>query len=205
MMRPKVILHGGGGHAKVVIDALKAMNADISAVFDPKFPDGDLMGIPFKGAYDPAYLPGARIVLSIGSNQQRKLASARAAHAFYSAVHPSSIISLSARIGEGSMILQGTIIQADAVIGRHVIVNTAASVDHDCVIGDFVHIAPKASLCGNVTVGEGTLIGAGAIVLPGVKIGQWAVVGAGAVVRKDVPDLTTVVGNPAKGIRTKTK
>lgn len=43
-------------------------------------------------------------------------------------------------------------------------------------------------------------VGTGAIVLPGVVIGAGAMVGAGAVVTEDVPDGTTVVGNPARVI-----
>lgn len=41
-------------------------------------------------------------------------------------------------------------------------------------------------------------VGTGAIVLPGVVIGAGAMVGAGAVVTQDVPDGSTVVGNPAR-------
>lgn len=41
-------------------------------------------------------------------------------------------------------------------------------------------------------------VGTGAVILPGVTIGAGAIVGAGAVVTKDVPDGTTVVGNPAR-------
>jgi acetyltransferase-like isoleucine patch superfamily enzyme len=43
-------------------------------------------------------------------------------------------------------------------------------------------------------------VGTGAIVLPGVTIGVGAMIGAGAVVTADVPDGTTVVGNPARTV-----
>jgi sugar O-acyltransferase (sialic acid O-acetyltransferase NeuD family) len=197
----QIVLHGGGGHAKVVLDALHALAVNVNAVFDPKFPTGHIMGVAFIGKYDPEYQRDLNMVLTIGNNDQRKRAAAITAHKFYTVIHPSSIVSPSARIGDGCMILHGTIIQAGAVIGDHVIVNTAASIDHDCVIGDFVHVAPKASLCGNVTIGEGALIGAGAIIIPGVTIGQWATIGAGAVVTKNVPDHATAVGNPARVIK----
>ncbi|MCG8386779.1 MAG: acetyltransferase, partial [Cytophagales bacterium] len=98
-------------------------------------------------------------------------------------------------------IMPGTVVNAGTVIGEHAIINTSASVDHDCVIEDFVHIAPNSTLCGNVQVGEGTLFGAGAVAIPGVKIGKNCTVGAGAVVVNDVPAGATVVGNPAKIIK----
>jgi UDP-2-acetamido-3-amino-2,3-dideoxy-glucuronate N-acetyltransferase len=49
-------------------------------------------------------------------------------------------------------------------------------------------------------VKRGASIGSNATILPGITIGEKAVVGAGAVVTKDVPEGTTVVGNPAQQI-----
>ena len=51
-----------------------------------------------------------------------------------------------------------------------------------------------------VRVGSNTFIGYGAIVLMGNNIGHDCVVGAGSVVTKNVPNYTTVVGNPARAI-----
>ena len=51
-----------------------------------------------------------------------------------------------------------------------------------------------------VKICEGAFIGVNATILPGVTIGKHAVVGANAVVTRDVPDYTTVVGNPARVI-----
>ena len=49
-----------------------------------------------------------------------------------------------------------------------------------------------------VTIGDDCWIGGQAVILPGVTIGHRCIVGAGAVVTKDVPDDTTVTGNPAR-------
>jgi acetyltransferase-like isoleucine patch superfamily enzyme len=53
-----------------------------------------------------------------------------------------------------------------------------------------------------VHIGAGAIIGAAVILLPGVVVGEGAFVGAGAVVRRDVPPGTTVVGHPARVVRT---
>lgn len=52
-----------------------------------------------------------------------------------------------------------------------------------------------------ITVGRNVWIGGGALVLPGVTIGDNAIIGAGSVVTRNVPDSTTVAGNPARSVR----
>jgi sugar O-acyltransferase (sialic acid O-acetyltransferase NeuD family) len=200
MVTDKIIIQGGGEHARVVLDCLLAQGADVLGLFDPKY-TGSLFGVPQRGSYDPFFAPEARAVVAIGDNIVRKKVAGITTHAFTNAIHPSATISRFASFGVGSMILHGAIIQAQARVGDHVIINTGTQVDHDCVIGNFVHLAPKVVLCGTVQVGEGTFIGASATVIPGKKIGAWAIIGAGAVVISDVPDGAVVVGNPAKIIR----
>lgn len=52
-------------------------------------------------------------------------------------------------------------------------------------------------------VKRGASLGANSTILCGVTVGENAMVGAGAVVTKDVPPNVTVVGNPAKIIKSK--
>lgn len=196
----KVILQGGGEHARVVLDCLLAAQVQVLGLFDPKY-DGTLFGINQRGAYDATFAPEAKAIVAIGDNDLRRRVVALTKHAFTNAVHPSVIISPFADIGLGNMMLHGSIIQAQAKIGNHCIINTKAQVDHDCHISDFVHLGPGSVLCGSVSVGEGTFIGAGAVVTPGKKIGAWSIIGAGAVVLKDVPDYSVAVGNPARIIK----
>lgn len=197
MDRDKVILIGGGQHAKVVIDGLLEMGASIQAIFDPKLA-GVYRGISQLAHYSPEQFPGALALISIGSNASRARMAAVCEHPYLTFVHPTAVVSAQAAVGRGSMIMHRAVVQVEASIGEHVIINTGAQVDHECVIEPFVHIAPGAVLCGCVRVGRGALIGAGAVVIPGLKIGRQAVVGAGAVVTRDVADFATVVGNPAR-------
>ena len=50
-------------------------------------------------------------------------------------------------------------------------------------------------------MGAHSFVGANSVVKPGVKIGVSCTIGAGSVILEDVPDYTTVVGNPARIIR----
>jgi len=89
-----------------------------------------------------------------------------------------------------------------STIGANVILNTGCSIDHHNQIGDHVHIAPGVHTGGTVKVGDGSLVGIGATIMPGLKIGARSIVGAGALVAEDVPSDVTVVGLPARPVRT---
>ncbi|MFQ1003401.1 acetyltransferase [Modestobacter sp. SSW1-42] len=201
--RPFYDVYGAGGHAQVVVDALRERGIGVRRMYN------DSPANQHPASRD--VLPGIRVVgpdefpsldvplvLAVGINGERaELAQVLDAD-FGQAVHPTAIVARSARIGAGTVVLAGAMVQPNARIGRHVLVNTGASVDHDCVIGDYVHISPQAALSGHVTVGEGTHIGVGAVVIPKVRIGRWCKIGAGTVVIADVPDHVTAVGNPAR-------
>ncbi len=190
-------LYGASGHAKVIMDILTANNEYIDALVDDNAELKELQGTPVIHSAEGC----SPFIISIGSNKVRKMIAEKLQTDFISAIHPSAIVSSSAKIEEGCVVMQGAIIQSDARVGKHCIINTAATIDHECIIGDYVHISPNTSLCGNVQVGEGTWIGAGSTVIPGVKIGKWCVIGAGSVVLKDVEDCSVVVGAPAKFIK----
>jgi len=53
-------------------------------------------------------------------------------------------------------------------------------------------------LGGSVTIGDGSWIAPCACIREGIRIGARSLVGLGAVVTRDVPDDTTVLGNPAR-------
>ncbi len=196
-------IYGAGGHAHVVIDALKSQGIGVKGIFDDR-PEhrhpahADVQsGIRLEGIeHFPAL--DHPVILCVGRNAERAELVSMLNARYGIACHPSAIVASSAVIGEGTVILHGAIIQPNTVIGRHVLVNTAASIDHDNRIGDYAHISPHATLCGHVEVGEGTHIGAGAMVIPKVKIGKWSTIGAGTVVLHDLGDHVTAVGNPAR-------
>ncbi len=193
-------LFGASGHAKVVMDIIKAQGDEVGCLYDDNTNYDELRCKPvFKAADSTVEGP---LIISIGSCKIHQQIAGRYAHLkFATAIHPKSIISDYATIGEGTVVMPGAIINADVKIGRHCIINTKASVDHECRIGDFVHIAPGATLSGNVEVGECTWIGVGTCVKQGIKIGRNCMIGAGSVVVKDIPDNVVAYGNPCKIVR----
>lgn len=196
----KINLFGASGHAKVIKDIIEAQGDEVLCLFDDNPHCDNIHGCPvFKAS--GANVSGPMII-SIGSNKVRKLISQRYLVDYAKAIHPTAMVSHSATIGSGSVVMHGAIIQSDACIGKHCIINSGASIDHECEIADYVHISPHATLCGNVHIGEGAWIGAGATIVPGINIGKWCTIGAGSVVVDDIPDGCLAYGNPCKLIKT---
>ena len=198
---PMIIL-GGGGHAKIVIDAARTQLVDIVALYDdnPMLHQTSILGIPVLGKLDDANRQKDSVSahVAIGSNAARKLVAEKINCHWTTIHHSRACVSSQAIIGKGCFVGALAVVQVDATVGNHVIINTAAIVEHDAHIGSYVHIGPGACLAGNVSVGEGTLIGSHATVLPGIQMGSWCVVGAGAVVTRNILDGQRVAGVPAK-------
>ncbi len=197
----KLVVLGGGGHAKVVIATAAAVGWQIGAVLDD---DSERHGMSLLGHVvagpiaDALADARATCVLAIGSNATRRKLAARALCKFATIVHPSACVHATVKLGPGTVVFAGAIIQPDTRVGAHGIVNTSASIDHDCALGDAVHIAPGVRLAGGISIGDETFIGIGAAVIPSIHIGSRAVVGAGAVVVRDVADGSVVTGVPAR-------
>ena len=194
-----MFLYGAGGHAKVIMDILKAEGKLVEALIDDNEGVDELMGVKVLHNVNCGISP---LIVSIGNNRIRRSIAEKVDAVFGMAVHPSAIVSGSAKVDVGTVVMQGVIIQACVQIGSHCIINTGASIDHECVIDDFVHISPRVTLCGNVHVGEGTWIGAGTVVIPGVKIGKWTVIGAGSGGAKGIPDGVLALGNRCEIVKT---
>ena len=199
-----IIVIAGGGHGRVVIDALLRSGAAVVGVIDPDRLVASRLPatVPWLGgddvlaSYPPSRYRLANGVGGIGEPQRRRLFETfrNAGYAFAQVQHPAATIALSGvTLGEGCQIMAGAVIQPGVRIGADVIINTRAAIDHDCVVGDHSHVAPGAVLCGDVVVGEDTHIGAGAVVIQGVRVGRGCIIGANATVLHDVPDGTTMV------------
>ncbi len=117
---------------------------------------------------------------------------------FAGVVHPTAVVSPSARLGRGCIVSPGVVVAAHARIGDHVIINRGALVGHHTRIGSCVTLSPAANIAGCVEIGDGVFVGMGATVIDRRKVGPGALVAAGAVVVADVPEGARVQGVPAR-------
>ncbi len=204
-----IVVVGGGGHARVVMEILLAAGWRVAGYTDPAETGAAFGALPRLG--DDSELPALagryrHAIVALGDNALRGRLVRRVEELGFelgNAIHPSARISPSATLGRGIAIMANAVLNAGAAVLDDAIINTAATVDHDGRIGRDVHVAPGCHLAGYVTVDEGALIGVGSVVGRGkpLRIGEWAIVGAGSVVVQDVSPFTTVVGHPARPLR----
>jgi sugar O-acyltransferase (sialic acid O-acetyltransferase NeuD family) len=199
--KPYLVIFGGGGHAKAIMDMIKQLsNYAIAGILD----DDELrkgkkiLGIPVLGTR--VLLPtlikqgvnlaanGVGGIIDIGVRVKIFELLEGAGFKFPALIHPRSTVEPSATIGEGIQIFANAYVGSEAILHPRCMVNTNAVISHDCDIGSYTHIAPGALLAGHVQVGERTLVGMGVTTIIGVHIGSGVRIGNGAIVLADVPD-----------------
>jgi sugar O-acyltransferase (sialic acid O-acetyltransferase NeuD family) len=204
-----IILWGAGGHGRVVLDIARSISPASALYFvddDPVITGHQVAGCLVLG--DSNILTGlanTQFVVSIGENALRARCFERGLSAglrAISLVHRSAVVSSSARIGPGTVVMPGAIVNYGAEIGRNCIINSGAIVEHECVVEDHTHLSPRVVLGGNVKIQQFAHVGLGAVVLPNIEVGAHSTVGAGAVVLHDVGSASIVVGVPAKRMAT---
>lgn len=196
---------GYSGHAYVCIEIALLLNYNILGYHDVIEVSKNPYQLSFLGEETQFGKHQGLLFSSIGDNKIRhkvyKTVSVIKSDMFVTLQHPTAIVSETVQIGKNVLISAGAVINAQCHIGTGCIINTGAIIEHECQVQDFAHVAPGAVLLGNIYVGPRSFIGAGAVVKQGLRIGKDVIVGAGAVVITDIPDHTTVVGNPAKELK----
>jgi len=208
-MSAKLVLIGAGSHARVVLEAIRAAGQfEVVGMVDPHPPAPTVLGVPVLGGDE--VLPGLRregitsAVVALGGNALRQRIGARLRDFGFdlpSIVHPSALLSPTASVAEGSVIMARAVIGTETRVDALAVVNTGAVIDHDGMIGPAAHIAPGCALAGTVRVGARTLVGVGSAVRPEVTIGDDVVIGAGSAVVSDIPSGSIVGGAPARPLR----
>ena len=175
-MSKSIYVYGASGHGLVVADIAKSCGYEDIVFLDDYKSKGFLTFDDIKENRD------YHIAFGIGNNQIRaKLYKKVKENGFFTPIliHPSSIISSSARIEEGTVVMPNVVVNTKAYIGKCVILNSSCVVEHESIIGDYVHISPKVAIAGDVKIGNFTHIGIGSSVIQCLEIGKNSIIGAG--------------------------
>ena len=193
-----LVLVGGGGHCRSVIDIILAEGMlSIAGILDNKLEVGsEIFGYRVLG--------GDELLVKLVENKheflicvgQIKDANPRVqlyrkitdlGGKLVKTVSPKAYISQFAKLSQGCVVGHGATVNAGASVGENCIINSHALIEHDSCIGKHSHISTGAIINGSVNIGQCCFIGSGAIIKNGVSIGSNVVIGAGAKVSQDVP------------------
>lgn len=212
-MENNILLIGGGGHCKSVLDTiLRNGKFDKIGIIDIKDNIGKaILGIPIIGSdedipylYKEKQYRYAFITLgSIGNASKReKLFDIIVKQGFDipNIIDKSAIIGTEVLLETGIFIGKFAVINSGSDIKNCAIVNTGAIIEHDCNIGAFSHISPGTVICGGVNIGDRTHIGANSVVRQGLSIGNDNIVGIGSVVVSDILNYRISYGNPCREV-----
>lgn len=195
-----LVIYGGGGHGKCVIDLVRAMGTyRVVGIIDDHLGVGEMVsGVQVLGGGDVVTrLRGQGIGLAangvggIGDVDARVTVNERlAAEGLVcpALLHPSAVVEPSFVPTPGLQVFAHAYVGTNVVIGAFGILNTGVIVSHDSRLGTCVNLSPGATLAGGVKVGSMALIGMGVTVNVGVSIGERVRVGNSAVVKADIPD-----------------
>ena len=193
-----ILLVGGGGHCRSVIDVLEAAGIAVAGVVDRAAAElSDVLGHPVLGTDEdlPRLAREHRFALvtigQIASPQPRqRLAERLTALGFVlpAIVSPLARVSPHAVIGPGTVVHHFAVVNAGARVGAHCIINTRALIEHDAGIGDFCHVSTAAVVNGGASLGNGTFLGSGAVCRDNTAIGADCFVAMGERVLRPLPD-----------------
>lgn len=208
-MRP-LILVGGGGHCKSVIDVAESAGYTILGILDrPEEVGKKVLGYDVIGTDDEMikYVDKADFIVTVGQIKSpalriklHKMIDNVGGH-LATIIAPTAHVSKYATIGEGAVIMHHAFVNAEANIGKGCIINTASAIEHEAIVGDYCHISTGAIVNGGAKVGEESFVGSQTVISQCVSIGSRAVIGAGSAVVSDLPANCIAVGVPAKPIK----
>lgn len=214
-MSKRILLVGGGGHCKSVLDSLLETRkyTEIGIIDKEEHFDNKILGINIIGCdddlprfYREGFSQAFVTVGSIGDPKLRiKLFNVLETIGFDipNIIDKTAIVSANSRLEKGIYIGKNAVINAGTVIQRGAIINTSVVIEHDCAVGEFSHVAPGSVLCGQVRIGAETHIGATSVIKQQVHIGSKTIIGMGSVVLRDIGHNVMAYGNPCKEAQSK--
>lgn len=205
-MNNPLVLLGGGGHCKSVIDVAESAGHTILGILDiPEDIGKSVLDYKVIGTDDdiPQYVGKAEFVITVGfiKNPAIRIKLYNkvkdAGGAFATVIASTAHVSKYASIGEGTVVMHHAMVNAGAKIGDNCIINTFANIEHDAQIGNQCHISTGTMINGECKVSDRCFIGSQSVLANCISVGEDIIVGAGSFVRKSISNKGVYSGNPA--------
>ncbi len=213
----KLVLVGGGGHCKAVIDVALSAGREILGILDASIPEGShVIGIPVLGndnmisSIIEKYGSSVEFIITVGqlesSEIRHKIADniTRAGGSFCEPmISACAHVAASAKIGRGTVIMHKVVVNSDAQVGENCIINTGAIIEHDCKVGSFTHVSTGSIANGTCTIGDDCFIGSRTVLVNNVSITDDVMTSAGSLINHDLEIAGIYCGAPARLARKK--
>ena len=190
----EIILIGGGGHCKSVIDVIEQEGRfNVAGIVDkPELLGFDVLGYPIIGndsdltdlvnKYQYALITAGQVKSSSLRIELFELA-VKIGFILPTIISPRAYVSKHSKIYKGSIVMHDALINANTIVGENCIINSKALIEHDCTISSHCHISTQATINGNVSISERSFVGSNSTIKQGVSIEQDSFVKAGSVVK----------------------
>jgi len=190
--RSEILLIGGGGHCKSVIDVIEQEGRyTIAGIVDKK----ELLGtkvlnykvIACDDDLESLFQKYKYACVTIGQIQSNTLRVQLftklkdIGFTLPTIISPLAYISKYATLDEGTVVHHHVLINSAAKIGKNCIINSKALIEHDAIVGDHCHISTAAVVNGGVVIENGSFFGSNATSKEYVEIEGF--VKAGSVVK----------------------
>ena len=188
-----IILIGGGGHCKSVIDVIEQEGRFeiVGIVERPDFLETDVLGYQIIGN-DSDLVDLAKkykyALITVGQIKSPSLRiklfdlATKAGFTLPNIISPNAYVSKHSSIGKGVVVMHNAIVNTNASIGDNCIINSKALIEHDCLISKNCHISTNATINGGVTVESGCFIGSSATTKESITIDENSFIKAGSLV-----------------------
>lgn len=201
----KIILIGGGGNSKKIIDILIENGYYIQGILDDKYNNiieyYRNIKIIDKISNINNY-KNCKFVVTIGDMNFRKSFFSKYSNLNYiNVINKKSYISPTVCLGKGIIIHHGVNIGPDVIIGDFSHIDTNGNIEHDTIMGSNCLICPGVIICGHSTIKNNVFVGAGTVVINSTNskkiiIDDDVIVGAGSIITKSITKNMLYYGNP---------
>ncbi len=190
----KIILIGGGGHCKSVIDVIEQeAKFEIAGIVDKS----DLLGSKILGykvigkdldlkslvkKYKYALITIGHIKSSLLRIKLFDLA-VKAGFKLPFIVSPNAYVSKHSKIGNGTVVMHHAIINSNTSIGDNCIINSKALIEHDCRISNHCHVSTNVTINGGIKIGPKCFIGSNVTTKDNITIKENSFIKAGTLVK----------------------
>ena len=211
-MKRTLIIFGGGGQGKEVLELARIVNKEHSRWNDIVFRDDmqregivlDTHIYHSKTIKESYNINETEYIIALGEPASKKIVFEMLKEEgvfFTTLISPYAQVSPYSILGDGVIVKRGAIISPNVRLGNNTTIQSYTAVGHDVIIGSNCQISTHCVVGGHTTIGDEVFVGIHCPIRDRLMIGDKSIISAGSVVLKDVPEGVTVMGNPARIIK----